>query len=214
MRLIAALALSFALAGPAAAAEPRAVVGRIADQIAARYFDAKKGEALAAELKAEAAAGKYDALTAPLDLAQALTVRLKPQDSHFQVQWSASGPPGGAAPANPLGPAVQAEMDKRQNYGFRSVELLPGNVAVVTMTSFANFGGPDHPAKRAADAVLALTMGADAVVFDLRDNGGGSPAMVGYLVSHFVPEDANVYNTFKSRGPDRSTGARRRIGRA
>jgi hypothetical protein len=203
MRVLSAFVLSLALAGAAQAAEPRAVVDRIADQIAARYFDPAKGERLAAELKAEAAKGAYDKYAAPLDLAQALTVRLKPQDSHFNVTWSAEPPPAPGAQGGPRPPPVPQESEKRQNYGFRGVEVLPGNVAVINMGFFAHFQSPDAPAKAAADAAMTLAAGADAVIFDLRDNGGGSPAMVGYLVGHFVPEGANVYNTFKSRGPDR-----------
>lgn len=186
------------LAGTAQAAAPRDVVGRVADQIAARYFDAAKGAKLAAELKAEAARGDYDRYDAPLDLAQALTARLKPQDSHFQVVWAAPAPPSPGAPRPSASPEA---AERRQNYGFRSVEMLPGALAVVRMGYFADFEGTDAPAKQVADAVMTMTAGADAVIFDLRDNVGGSPAMVGYLVGHFVPEGANVYNTFKSRGP-------------
>jgi len=200
-KMLGALALAGLLAGTAQAAEPREVVGRVADRIAERYFDAAKGAKLAAELKAEAARGDYDRYKAPLDLAQALTARLKPQDGHFQVAWSANPPP----PPGPRQPSAdEAEAERRQNYGFRGVEILPGNLAVVTMAYFADIEGPDDAAKQAADAVMALTAGADAVIFDLRDNGGGSPAMVGYLVGHFVPECADIYNTFKSRGPDRN----------
>jgi hypothetical protein len=202
MRVLSALVLSLALVGAAQAAEPRAVVEKIADQIAARYFDPAKGERLAAELKAEAAKGTYDKYAAPLDLAQALTVRLKPQDSHFNVTWSADPPPASTASGRQQ-PGSVSETDRRQNFGFRGVEVLPGNVAVINMGFFAHFNGPDAPAKAAADAAMTLASGADAVIFDLRDNGGGSPAMVGYLVGHFVPEGANIYNTFKSRGPDR-----------
>jgi hypothetical protein len=205
MRVLSALVLSLTLAGAAQAAEPRAVVEKIADQIAARYFDPAKGERLAAELKAEAAKGAYDRYAAPLDLAQALTARLKPQDSHFNVTWSAEppAPSAGAQAGQRPPPQGPQESDRRQNYGFRSVEVLPGNVAVINMGYFAHFQSADGPAKNAADAAMTLASGADAVIFDLRDNGGGSPAMVGYLVGHFVPEGANIYNTFKSRGPDR-----------
>lgn len=197
-RFLGAAIVAWALAGAANAAGPREVVGHIADQIAARYFDAAKGARLAAELKAEAAHGDYDRYTAPLDLAQALTTRLKPQDAHFNVIWSASPPQGGPRGPSPL----TQEAEQRQNYGFRAVERLPGNIALVNMSFFAHFEGAEGPAKATADAVMALTAGADAVIFDLRDNGGGSPAMVGYLVGHFAPEGANIYNTFKSRGPD------------
>jgi hypothetical protein len=57
-------------------------------------------------------------------------------------------------------------------------------------------------AKNAVDAAFTLVGGAQALVLDLRDCAGGSPAMVGYLVGHFVPEGANVYNTFHTRGGD------------
>ncbi|CAN7520220.1 S41 family peptidase [Phenylobacterium sp. LjRoot219] len=193
--------LACLLAGTAQAAAPRAVVDQVADQIAARYFDEARGAKIAADLRAEAARGDYDRYAAPLDLAQALTVRLKPEDSHFQVVWSAPAP----APAGPRPPSAApaaAEAERRQNYGFRAIEIRPGNLAVVRISSFADFESSDAPAKQAADAAMALTARADAVIFDLRDNGGGSPAMVGYLVGHFVPEGANVYNTFKLRGPD------------
>lgn len=196
-RLATTLALFLALAGPLEAAEPRAVVERIADEIAARYFDPAKGAELAAELKAEAARGAYDRYAEPLDLAQALTARLKPADGHFNVSWSAAPPPMAGGPRPP-----RIDIDRRQNYGFRSVERLPGNLALVTMGFFAHFESPDAPAKAAADAAMAMTAGADAIIFDLRDNGGGSPAMVGYLAGHFAPAGADIYNTFKSRGPD------------
>ena len=189
------------LAGTAQAAPPREVVGRVADQIAARYFDEARGARLAAELKAEAARGDYDRYTAPLDLAQALTVRLKPVDSHFQVVWSAAPAAKPSAGAQPSASTAE-QTERRQNYGFRAVEIRPGGLAVVRMSYFADFAGTGAPAKDAADAVMTMTAGAEAVIFDLRDNGGGSPAMVGYLVGHFVPEGANVYNTFRTRGAD------------
>jgi hypothetical protein len=44
-----------------------------------------------------------------------------------------------------------------------------------------------------------LARDADAFILDLRNNGGGGPSMVGYLVSAFVDPNANVYNTFHSR---------------
>ena len=63
MRRLVFAALAAALACwavPAQAAEPRAVVARIAEQISARYFDPAKGAEIAAALNAEAARGAYD----------------------------------------------------------------------------------------------------------------------------------------------------------
>jgi hypothetical protein len=200
-RTILALAFAGLLTTSAQAAPPRDVVARVADQIAARYFDAARGERLAAELKAEAARGAYDRYADPLDLAQALTDRLRPADGHFTVVWSKPDPATAAA-APGTAPAPAEDPQAWQNYGFRAVEIRPGGVAVVRMSYFAHVEVADSPAKQAADAVMAMTAHAPAVVFDLRDNGGGSPALVGYLVGHFVPDGADVYNTFRTKGAD------------
>lgn len=209
--MIRSVAIVLALLLPAEAlaqTKPRETVGAIATEIRARYFSAEKGDAIADALEAETAAGKYDALTDPRDLAAALSARLNPEDAHFAVTWSADqasqplpqGHPAGPGPG-PRRPPPGEDPFRLVNYGFSRAEILPGNIGVIEMRQFANieFDTPDDPARRAADAALALVANADAVVFDLRNNGGGSPAMVGYLVSAFTPADANIYNVFHSR---------------
>lgn len=196
-----------------AAVAPREIAGRVAKAIEDRYFDAAKGRAIAADLRAAAARGDFDRFTDPRDLATALTSRLSPIDHHFNVGWAppgagpAGGPggPGGPGPVmvhrTPGGPGAVDPMERRANFGFRRVEVLPGGVGYVDMRQFANFefGEPGEPARQAVDAVLTLLTASDAVIIDLRENGGGSPAMVGYLVSAFTPKDAKIYNVFHTR---------------
>src|SRR3546814_11067995 len=77
-------------------------------------------------------------------------------------------------------------------------------IGVLGRRGFADFefGRDDQPAREAIDAALRQLAHADAVVFDLRGNRGGSPAMVGYLASAFVARGADIFNTFHSRpGP-------------
>jgi hypothetical protein len=198
-----ALALSLAFAAPGhaqQAIEPRASVGQLADAIAARYFDEAKGAKIAAELRAEAKKGTYDKLTDPRDFSAALTERLQPQDGHFAVNWS---PPAPAAAA-PVRRGPPSFLSRRGGYGFVAVKVLPGNIGYIDTRGFADFQPDGDPsAREAADAALAFVADTDAVIFDMRDNAGGSPAMVGYLIGHFVPADAKIYNTFKLRGePD------------
>jgi len=200
-----ALALSVAFAAPGyaqQAIQPRASVGEIADAIAARYFDEAKGAKIAAELRAEAKKGAYDKLTDPREFSVALTERLRPQDGHFAVNWSASAPAAPAAAPVRRGPP--SFMSRRGGYGFVAVKVLPGNIGYIDMRGFADFSPDgDQAARKAADAALGMVAETDAVIFDQRENVGGSAAMVGYLIGHFVPDGANVYNTFKVRGePD------------
>lgn len=206
--LAAALLASPVLAQPATPA-PRDTVQAIAGQIRDRYFSVERGDAIADALEAEAAEGRYDALTDPRDLAATLTTRLRPEDAHFNVSYDPTLPTGGPAPG---GPFVRSgvDLDRIANYGFARAEVLPGNIGLIEMRYFADidFSDPNDPARRAADAALAMVADADAVIFDVRNNGGGAPSMVGYLVSAFTPADADIYNVFHSReGTEREAPA-------
>lgn len=192
-RILASLILCLLLPVTAAAAEPRAVAGRVADAIEREYFDPARGRAIADGLRGAAARGEFDALTHPQELASALTSVLKPQDRHFNVRWQ-EGADAGPRPGPPPDAA-------RGNFGIRQVQLLPGNVGYLDLRMFADFefGRPEAPARRSIEAALQLLAHADALLIDLRDNGGGSPAMVGYLASAFVAPGSDIYNTFHSR---------------
>jgi hypothetical protein len=193
-----------------AAVQPRDVAGRVAEQIEQVYFSPELGKSIADKLRAKAAAGDFDRYTDPRDLAVALTGWLKPHDAHFNVQYSRNpaAAPGPAGPNRNASPADRAAAGARQfaaaargNFGFRKVEILPGNIGYIALDQFAPVDAAPE-VRAAADAAMAFTANTDAMIFDLRDNGGGSPAMVGYLVSHFVEKDAKVYNTFKTRTQD------------
>ncbi|WP_296816530.1 S41 family peptidase [Brevundimonas sp.] len=197
--LAAALALPGGPAPAQDAARPRAVVEAIAERIRDQYFSIERGDAIADALEAESASGRYDAFTDPRDLAAELSARLRPEDAHFVVLHDPAGP--AASPGSGGVRSQGTDIQRLSNYGFTRVEVLPGNIGLIEMRSFANidFGNPDDPARRAADAALALVAHTDAVIFDVRNNGGGSPAMVGYLVSAFTPPDADIYNVFHNR---------------
>ncbi|WP_284222227.1 S41 family peptidase, partial [Brevundimonas denitrificans] len=197
----------------AAQPAPRETVAAVAARIRDLYFDPAAGDRIAAALEAEAATGAFDSLTDQRDLAATLSRRLRPLDAHFNVAWDPNAPapamrrppPADAAPApgEPIRrlarPANPAEV--RGHFGFRKVEILPGNIGYIDLRQFSNidFDNPDDPARRAADAALAFVADTDAVIFDLRDNGGGAPSMVGYLTSAFTPPNAPIYNIFHSR---------------
>lgn len=203
---------------PTAAPTPRETANAVAGRIRDLYFDPAAGDRIADGLEAESAAGAFDGLTDQRDLAAALSRRLRPLDAHFNVAWDANAPAGpgpGAGPqrvrrtpgspqpqgAGGPGPRPANPMEARGHYGFRKVEILPGNIGYIDLRGFSNidFGNPADPARRAADAALDFVADADAVIFDLRDNGGGAPSMVGYLTSAFTPANAPIYNIFHSR---------------
>jgi Peptidase family S41/N-terminal domain of Peptidase_S41 in eukaryotic IRBP len=182
---------------------PRDVVDHIATLIENNYFEASKAGDIAKSLRESASAGQFDRLRDPRDLAATLTSRLQPLDHHFLVTWSPpEAVPASGQSAEDSGPAMSFEALARRNaYGFHRVEMLPGAIGYLDITAFADFSfsNPNEPARKAADAALALVSTADAIIIDLRNNGGGAPNMVGYMVSAFTPPGADIYNTFKHR---------------
>jgi hypothetical protein len=196
MRRFAAVVV-LSLAGAwAAHADIRTDVDGVAAAIEANYFDPKRATTIADGLRKSAKAGEFDRLTDRRDLASELSQRLRKLDGHFSVDARY----GGTQPRRPIS-RDEPLPEHRINHGFQRVERLAGNIGYIELsfTSDIDFADRDSPARRSADAALALVRDADAVIIDVRRNGGGAPSMVGYLVSAFVAPDADVYNTFYSR---------------
>jgi C-terminal processing protease CtpA/Prc len=93
------------------------------------------------------------------------------------------------------------ETARRTNYGFERVERLPGNVGYLDLRQFA--GAPE--AQATAVAAMNLLANADALIIDLRRNGGGSPGMIATLLTYLVePGNRLLFNTFYERQDDRT----------
>ena len=141
--------------------------------------------------------------------ASLLTDRLRKIDGHFNVAW---GAPMGGPPTKPGTPA-DAELDKRDadsNYGFETVQRLPGNIGYIKLRFFDDFdtnlvGKKTPPARRTAESALQFVQSTDAVIFDIRNNGGGSPAMIDLLLAAFFGKKPVLLNRFYNRHYDNTT---------
>ncbi|HKK20854.1 MAG TPA: S41 family peptidase [candidate division Zixibacteria bacterium] len=86
---------------------------------------------------------------------------------------------------------------ERRNFGFYKVEHLPGNIGYLDLRGFydADNAGPT------AVAAMNLLANSDAVIIDLRQNGGGSPSMIQLISSYFLKEPQHL-NSFYIRQTD------------
>lgn len=195
-----AACLLFASAG-SHALEPRELAERVAKAVDEHYFDETRAPQIAADLRAAADSGEWDALTDPAELGAALSRFLEPRDGHFNVSWSADDPIEPTEPAPP--PAAPV------NHGVHGVQMLAGGVGVLDLRFFPDlsFDDPTEAARRTVDAALDLLNGAKAVVIDLRRTPGGSPAAVGYIGSAFLAPGTEAFNTFHGRGGRRMSEA-------
>jgi hypothetical protein len=75
------------------------------------------------------------------------------------------------------------EQAARRGFNIQKIERLPGNVGYIELRGF---GSPEFSGA-AYTAAMSLMAGTDALILDLRRNGGGSPAGVAYVMSHFFP---------------------------
>lgn len=145
---------------------------------------AKMADALLAHLKA----GDYDAITSETALASRLTddCRAISHDKHLAIR-----PAPRTAAAGPARPDPRSE-----NFGFKRVEILPGNVGYLRFDVFI----ASEEAYSVASSAMNFLAGADAIVFDLRRNGGGSPDMIRFLTSYLFESSTHLNDMVDREG--------------
>jgi hypothetical protein len=190
----------------------RAVVDTLAARLIRHYVDADTGMLIAARMRSRLSAGAYDTITSPGRFAEALTVDLRSinDDRHLNVTYNPEAPgatPGPQGlqmaavlpqPTMPSGPPPAgpgADAARRTNYSLGRVDILPGNVGYFDIRGFSG-AQMVIPAIKSA---LEYLQGTDAIIFDLRRNGGGSPFSVNIIISHFTTADTIPSLTVKNR---------------
>jgi C-terminal processing protease CtpA/Prc len=84
----------------------------------------------------------------------------------------------------------------QRGFGITRVQRLAGNIGYLDIRGFF----PTEFAAPAISAAMTLLSGTDALIIDLRSNGGGEPETVAYLLSHFFAEgDARHLNDIYNR---------------
>lgn len=94
--------------------------------------------------------------------------------------------------------AILAERARRAHYGLGEVRLLPGNVRYLRITAF---NWVENETGQAYDDAMRFLRDADAIIIDVRGNGGGSHEAVRYALSHFM-SSGQLLMTFLEAGKD------------
>lgn len=155
----------------------RKVIGGIAAELREGYVFPDKGAQAADALEKALGANAYAGVTDPARFALQLTEQLRAitKDSHMRVIFGSpfrNQPP----PATP------------QDAGFEA-KRLDGNIGYIHL---ARFVPPEVFNPAANDAMRNLSDTA-ALIIDMRDNGGGHPASVAYLVSFLLDPGKRVH---------------------
>jgi len=99
--------------------------------------------------------------------------------------------------------ADEAILKTRQqfNFGFDTVQILRGNIGYLKLDGFSD---TDHASETAIAAMTFLSH-ADAIIFDLRKNGGGSPKMIQLISSYLFDQEPVYLSGFYWRAEDKYT---------
>lgn len=134
-------------------------------------------------------AGRYD-LDDPVLFAERITQDLEDASHDLHLSLRVDPAAYAAAMAPPQSPEGMAAFRRhkavREHHGLSELKILPGNVRYLKITGFKWV--QDETGSIYDEAMRFLKDG-DAVIIDLRGNGGGSSSAVRYLVSHFLDED-------------------------
>ncbi|HLO41976.1 MAG TPA: S41 family peptidase [Phycisphaerales bacterium] len=162
------------------------------------YVFPEVGKKMAAHVREKLKAGGYDSIRSEGELARTLTddFRSVSRDGHLRViaEPQPARQPEPVEEKNSF--AGSEQMMRKDNFSFRKVELLPGNIGYVRFDLFI-----DHPgARRAAEAAMALVKHADAIIFDMRYNGGGEPEFIQYISSYLFDEKTHLNDMVDRNG--------------
>lgn len=174
---------------PLTLADRREIVETLAQQLRSRYVYPERAEPVAARLSLRSAQGAYDGATTVAAMGEALNrdLREHDEDRHFRVEFDPDVQPAtGGEPPKPTREEIERDRTQaaRMGYGITRVQRLPGNIGYLDLRGF----GPTEFVAPGYDAAMRLLGGTDALVLDLRNNGGGEPTSVSYLLSHFFAE--------------------------
>jgi len=181
-------------------AKKQAVVDEIAKLLNENYVFPETAKKIEETLRAKLAAGAYNAGTDAAAFARAVSKDLLDvsRDRHIGFAYDPELAEGIRRLESRSEEDVRRERERRRllherdNFGFRKVERLPGNIGYLDFRVFdpPDLGGPT------AIAALNFLAYCDAVIVDLRQNGGGDTAGIQLICSYFFDEPVHLNDIY------------------
>ena len=150
------------------------------------YFFVERIPRIKAALEANRT--KLEAVADPHAFTKALNAVLSAttHDKHIHVHYSPDPLPDFSEHKETPAEIADDKMNAFMDYGYSSSARLPGNIGYLRLAFFP----PD--AAGMYDKAMALVSHTDALIIDLRDNNGGEPDSVDYLLGYFFKHPVEV----------------------
>jgi Peptidase family S41/N-terminal domain of Peptidase_S41 in eukaryotic IRBP/Tetratricopeptide repeat len=167
------------------------VLEKVAGLVESKYVLADKAKGFADEFRAKREAGAYESYLKPKEFAEKVTADLIEitRDKHFNFRVIVPSD-AGEKPQSPLHHPVRYYLLRnKENTGFYRLEWIEPSIGYVDIHRFNHFG----EAKDMMLAAMRFLSGANAVIIDIRENGGGSGD---YLSSYFLPYPTQLSGSY------------------
>jgi hypothetical protein len=175
------------------------VIENLCDALKRYYPDLDTGISMASGIKKRLNNKEYDGIANPNEFANRLTTDLRSihNDKHLQINYDPRMEKSLTDRSVENVSNVQQsnlENERQQNFGFKKVEILKGNIGYVNLDGFVDV---NEYSKETVSSVFSFLKNTNALVIDLRNNGGGSPEMVRYICSYFFKDKTHINTSYK-----------------
>ncbi len=187
--------------------EHKEVVEAIGSQLNDNYVFPDVAIKMSQYISEQLKKGHYKDISNPTQFATVLTIDLRfiSHDKHIRVQFD----PERIAEQNRAISAEDQEKLKQQhisrakkrNFGFVELKILDGNIGYLDLRGFED----TSYASETAVAAMNYLSNTDAIIFDLRKNGGGSPNMIQLITSYLYESEPVHLNNFYWRPTNLNT---------
>ena len=184
------------------------VLQKIAELLESRYVLSDIAKGFADEFRTKCASGAYGSSTEVKDFAVKVTADLIAitHDKHMNLRVIESSDVGEKAVSPLHHPVRYARLREKENTGLTRLEMVEPGIGVLELRRFYSF----DQAKDMILAAMTFLAGANAIIIDVRENGGGSGD---YLSSYFLPYPTQLCGLYTRRGNTLTeTWTRRDIG--
>jgi hypothetical protein len=180
---------------PALSSETKtAIVEGIGQALVSTYIYEDVARDMATLLQEKLRAGAYGEIDDGVEFARLLTddLRSVANDLHLGVQMRHVHPDQGAETETVEDGEADAHGSvddrRRANFGIRKAEILEGNVGYLAIEGFE--GGPEAGAT--VVAAMNLLGNSDALILDLRQNGGGGPSVIQMIFGYLLDDPTHI----------------------
>ncbi|HEX9931153.1 MAG TPA: S41 family peptidase [Pyrinomonadaceae bacterium] len=186
------------------AATKTQVINELLKRLNDSYVFPETAKKMEAAIRDRVSKKEYDQITGSRAFAAKLTedLRAVSRDKHLGVRFSPNVIPVRAEKNEPT--AEEKENYKknvsRVNYGFERVERLQGNIGYIDLRGFTD----SELGAETVSAAMNFVANTDALIFDLRQNGGGSPEMVQLITSYLFGDKPVHLNSLYWREKDKT----------